>query len=297
MIVSFCFLAAVLAKPSPSLHLPHLYILLSTNQHLTSLLTHTLNSSLFPSYAARITLHHAHLYHGMLQWKEAARCYKVAGWVARRGGASVGGAGVEEEDGEGGETPKRGKGREVEAEAEAEKENVANRNRKGKEKAKAKGKGKAKLASKQKDEPEHVMTEGERFVYASASAGEVLLRIGIRAKARVRARQRERDRKGNGRARSEMTDLESEMGYSESSDYPPSSHFEDDESQDEFECDGDGGRGQEIDDLAAEVCDEELAEMGKEAAEACRGLGGTLEAVGHLVLACLCGTREIIGAK
>ncbi|EIM87097.1 uncharacterized protein STEHIDRAFT_167950 [Stereum hirsutum FP-91666 SS1] len=237
-------------------------------QHLTSLLTHTLNFSLFPSYAARITLHHAHLYHGLLQWKEAVRCYKVAGWVARRGGASVGSA--------------------MEGDAGKEKE---------------KGKTKAKLTSKQKDEPEHVMTEGERFVYASASAGEVLLRIGIRAKAiaRARARQRERDRKGKGRARgrSEMTEseFESEMGYSESSDYPPSSHFDESESEDELEGEGDGGRGQEVDDLAAEISDEELAEMGKEAAEACRGLGGTLEAVGHLVLACLCGTREIIGAK
>lgn len=80
-------------------------------QHLTSLLTHTLNASLFPPYAARITLHHAHLYHGLLQWKEAARCYKVAGWVARRGGASVGGMQGDvdggEEEGEGEETPKR----------------------------------------------------------------------------------------------------------------------------------------------------------------------------------------------
>lgn len=154
-----------------------------------------------------------------------------------------------------------------------------------------------------KDETEYVMSEGERFVFAAASAGEVLLRIGVRANAREQYRRRQRQRATNSYRHRSMTsgfwsdfdgDGESEMGG------PPTtvtsdSSFNGDCDEDEREQGMEGERVYQIDELAEEMDDDALERMGHEAAEVCRGLGGTLEAVGHLVEACF--SEEIIKAK
>ncbi|KAF4573650.1 hypothetical protein EYR36_008168 [Pleurotus pulmonarius] len=46
--------------------------------NLDILIAHTRNHNLFPVYAARITLHHAHLAHSLGQAERAERCYQVA---------------------------------------------------------------------------------------------------------------------------------------------------------------------------------------------------------------------------
>ncbi|KDQ31569.1 hypothetical protein PLEOSDRAFT_1036423 [Pleurotus ostreatus PC15] len=55
--------------------------------NLDILIAHTRNHNLFPLYAARITLHHAHLAHSLGQAERAERCYQVAYHLA--GGNTV----------------------------------------------------------------------------------------------------------------------------------------------------------------------------------------------------------------
>jgi hypothetical protein len=69
------------------------------------LIAHTRNYDLFPAYASRITLHHAHLAHALGQTERARDCYRVAEHLALDGNgdadvwvkmaAVIGGIGLE----------------------------------------------------------------------------------------------------------------------------------------------------------------------------------------------------------
>ncbi|KAF8621735.1 hypothetical protein AX15_007535 [Amanita polypyramis BW_CC] len=52
-------------------------------RYLNTLIAHTRSTSLFPTFAARITLHHAHLSHSLGQTERAIDCYKVAAHLSR----------------------------------------------------------------------------------------------------------------------------------------------------------------------------------------------------------------------
>lgn len=235
--------------------------------HLDQLIAHTQTHHIFPSYAARITLHHAHLYHGVLRSREALKCYRAAAWLANGGARSDAVKGwCEGRDVEGGEDDER-LPRNWDTEGN------------GKKGQSTKEKSSGSRIGLKGEEKEYVMTEGEKFVFAAAKAGEVLLRVGIRAKAR----ERERTRRRSGKGRSATSEFGSEF------DSEPS----------EFGLDAGGddmdGEGEELVEIADEVDDDTLEIMGQEAADACRGLGATLEAVGHLVEACF--SERIVEAK
>ncbi|KAK2460063.1 hypothetical protein APHAL10511_007897 [Amanita phalloides] len=52
---------------------------------LNALVAHTRSTTLFPMFAARITLHHAHLAHSLGQIDRALDCYRVAAYLSRPG--------------------------------------------------------------------------------------------------------------------------------------------------------------------------------------------------------------------
>lgn len=54
-------------------------------RHLAELIAHTRNEGLFNQYAARITLLHAQLAHGLGQIERALQCYQVAAHLSRSG--------------------------------------------------------------------------------------------------------------------------------------------------------------------------------------------------------------------
>lgn len=54
-------------------------------QNLNLLIAHTRNYSIFPLFASRITLHHAHLAHALKQPSRALECYAVAARLADKG--------------------------------------------------------------------------------------------------------------------------------------------------------------------------------------------------------------------
>ena len=51
------------------------------SQYLDCVIAHTRTYSIFPFYAARITLHQAHLAHAMCQPSRAQACYRAAAWL------------------------------------------------------------------------------------------------------------------------------------------------------------------------------------------------------------------------
>ncbi|KAL5519652.1 hypothetical protein ACEPAH_1335 [Sanghuangporus vaninii] len=55
------------------------------SSHLNKLIAHTRNFNLFNAYAARITLHHAHLAHSLGDTARASQCYSVAAHLAAEG--------------------------------------------------------------------------------------------------------------------------------------------------------------------------------------------------------------------
>jgi hypothetical protein len=203
--------------------------LLSFNsQALAQLTAHTLNTGppLWPEYAARITLHHAHLAHALGRTERARTCYRVAGALAAgEVGVTVGTEGAKEE----------GLGADMNASAK--------RKAKGKGKATPKGKG-------GKDKNKNIDGECvDRWVEIAAKAGGVALDIGI-------WRGGGGDDSGTGQGTTGMEWLE-------------------------------GTKNREW--------VEDLKRRAKESVRACKGMGGTLEAVGGVIEACL--VEEIIGAK
>ncbi|PFH47789.1 hypothetical protein AMATHDRAFT_66920 [Amanita thiersii Skay4041] len=52
-------------------------------RNLNLLIAHTRSTSLFPAFAARISLHHAHLAHALSQTERALQCYRVAAHLSR----------------------------------------------------------------------------------------------------------------------------------------------------------------------------------------------------------------------
>ncbi|TDL19376.1 hypothetical protein BD410DRAFT_752259 [Rickenella mellea] len=60
--------------------------------HLANLTAHTRTHAIFPSYAVRITLHHAHLAHALGDARRALECYRAAGYLAERGSFEEGAA-------------------------------------------------------------------------------------------------------------------------------------------------------------------------------------------------------------
>lgn len=54
-------------------------------QNLAALIAHTRTYSIFPLFAARISLHHAHLAHALNQTSRALDCYRVAAALAEDG--------------------------------------------------------------------------------------------------------------------------------------------------------------------------------------------------------------------
>ena len=67
------------SSESPSDHLR------PPQQNLDILIAHTRTHELWPHYAARITLHHAHLAHALGRVSRALDCYRVAAGVAEEG--------------------------------------------------------------------------------------------------------------------------------------------------------------------------------------------------------------------
>jgi hypothetical protein len=54
-------------------------------QSLDVLIAHTRTYDIFPTFSARISLHHAHLAHALGQTARALECYRVAAHVAEEG--------------------------------------------------------------------------------------------------------------------------------------------------------------------------------------------------------------------
>ncbi|KAI0370118.1 hypothetical protein BV20DRAFT_944899 [Pilatotrama ljubarskyi] len=54
-------------------------------ENLDSLIAHTRTYDIFPHFAARIALHHAHLAHALMRPSRALRCYRAAAFHAERG--------------------------------------------------------------------------------------------------------------------------------------------------------------------------------------------------------------------
>ncbi|OCB90971.1 hypothetical protein A7U60_g1779 [Sanghuangporus baumii] len=79
------------------------------SSHLNELIAHTRNFNLFNAYAARITLHHAHLAHSLGDTARASQCYSVAAHLAAEGtfvnvSARAGGLALRIANGEGSRT-------------------------------------------------------------------------------------------------------------------------------------------------------------------------------------------------
>lgn len=58
---------------------------LTVPQNLAQLIAHTRTYNIFPHFAARISLHHAHLAHALGQTSRALECYSIAAALAEEG--------------------------------------------------------------------------------------------------------------------------------------------------------------------------------------------------------------------
>ncbi|KAF4604497.1 hypothetical protein EYR40_003271 [Pleurotus pulmonarius] len=189
--------------------------------NLDILIAHTRNHNLFPLYAARITLHHAHLAHSLGQAERAERCYQVAYHLA--GGNSS--------------SPM-----------------PDNKHPSGSAKAK-------------KHEPDAdascVLSADSDFVCVAALAGRVALLLGM-----------------------SVAEMWLDEDLDDDIDSGPASPTKGRSTK---------GKEKEGSDNDHPKWRTELERLGKQVVSDSRGMGGTLEAIGQIIEACL--SKEIIKAK
>ncbi|KAG9222063.1 hypothetical protein CCMSSC00406_0008048 [Pleurotus cornucopiae] len=190
-------------------------------KNLDILIAHTRNHNLFPLYAARITLHHAHLAHSLGQAERAERCYQVAYHLA--GGNSS---------------------------------SSMRDNKHPSDSAKAKKHEPAVDAS-------CVLSADSDFVCVAALAGRVALLLGM-----------------------SVAEMWLDEDLDDDIDSGPGSPTKGRSTK---------GKEKEGSDNDCPKWRIELERLGKQVVSESRGMGGTLEAIGQIIEACL--SKEIIKAK
>ncbi|KIL71185.1 hypothetical protein M378DRAFT_154670 [Amanita muscaria Koide BX008] len=151
-------------------------------RYLDTLIAHTRSTSLFPMYAARITLHHAHLAHSLGQTERALDCYRVAAHLSQpRGEQDDQSNDLEDACSRTPRTPRK-------RTASPTKGSGLRSLSLSPRKRSVSPKKKRQLRSLDIDEEEQYPED--TWVYTSARAGEIWLRIGL---ARQRARGEDQD--------------------------------------------------------------------------------------------------------
>ncbi len=140
------------------------------SQHLNGLIAYTRSTSLFHMFAARITLHHAHLSHSLGHTERALDCYKVAAHLSQSRTRADNLYGCEDSRPQ---TPKKW------ALSPTQVPNLSPTRRTSKPPVKRRSKSKGRLGGITEADNDDEPYPEDTWVYASARAGEMWLRIGL----------------------------------------------------------------------------------------------------------------------
>lgn len=245
--------------------------------------------SLFHSYAARITLHHAHLAHAKGRTERARQCYRVAIWLSSPEDDHANATQPRVKlDAVSSSSKKRGKGKanggSTRGRGKASGKGRTRNQSSDETPTKTKANGQKSPVDGDLDEEEEVTGEGRRrdpWVHACARAGEIALRIGELAQKRVDRIQVEKERRrGVKRKPQQDSDFEVDMSSEPAFMFPPPDGDDDDEEDED---------GRELlKELQMEAKEEEdVKKLALEVAEECEGLGGVLCAVGEVLRSCV----------